>query len=245
MLELHKRIDPKEQLIGWYSTWKEQRGSSSIEERINAGNNQAGGSEHIDQFSLVVQDFFAEAAGGKITPFHMLVDVSLTSPHIKVYAYKPVMNHIIKNVIIQFARLKVQIIASTEERVALDTMVRSGRLNSTVASIGGHGPVPVTGEAKDVAPELDSLVSSLQRLLKLLDTVNNYVDDVVAGKRESDEALGRQIADALSSVPALSIDRLRGGLDTTIKDTLMVTYLSQLATVHLKIAERISQLPAF
>jgi translation initiation factor 3 subunit F len=85
----------------------------------------------------------------------------------------------------------------------------------------------------------------VQRLLRLLDTVTAYVDDVVSGKRESDEALGRQIADALSAIPSLSMDRFRGSLDTTIKDTLMVTYLSQLATVHLKIAERISQLPAF
>jgi hypothetical protein len=144
MLELHKRIEPKEILVGWYSTWKEHRGASSMEERLNS--QQGGGaSEHIDQFSLVVQDFFAEAAGGKFTPFHMLVDVSLTSPHLKIYAYKPITNHIIKNVIIQFARLKVQVIASTEERVALDTMARSGRLSANVASVGGHGPVPVTG----------------------------------------------------------------------------------------------------
>ncbi len=135
----------------------------------------------------------------------------------------------------------MQVVASTEERVALDTMARTGRLSDHAAT--GH--VPQTGEARDVAPDLEGLETSLRRLKKLLDTVAAYVDDVVAGKREGDEALGREIAGALSSVPSLGPDRLRGGLDTAIKDALMVTYLANLASIHLKIAERIAQLPTF
>jgi hypothetical protein len=97
MLELHRRVDPKEVLVGWYSTWRDERGATvTLEERSGAGaGSSAGASEHIDQFSLVVQDFFAEAAGGRV-PLHMLVDVSLKTPHIGVHAYRPVQNNIIK-----------------------------------------------------------------------------------------------------------------------------------------------------
>jgi hypothetical protein len=146
-----------------------------------------------------------------------------------------------RSVIVQFARLRVQVIASAEERVALDTMARTGRLTDHAAS--GH--TVMTGEARDVAPDLEGLEASLRRLKKLLDTVAAYVDDVAAGKREGDEALGREIAGALSAVPSLEADRFKGGLDTAIKDALMVTYLANLASVHIKIAERIAQLPAF
>ncbi len=256
MLELHRRVDPKETLVGWYSTWKEDKTSASshLEERGSssgsssnsnssgaAGSGGAGAAEHIDQFSLVVQDFFAEAAPGKV-PFHLLVDVSLRTPTLKILAYKPVHNNIIKNVIVQFARLRVQVVASTEERVALDTMARSARLTDPPS---GSAHVPPTGEARDVAPDLAGLESSLVRLRKLLDTVSAYVDDVVAGKREGDEALGRQIADAISSIPSLGPDRIGAALSGSINDTLMVTYLAQLAAVHLKIAERVAQLPTF
>lgn len=92
MLELHRRVEPKEQLVGWYSTWKDDRASAGLEDRTGA----AGSSEHIDQFTLVVQDFFAEDATLATRPFHMLVDVSLKQPHINVYAYQPLFNNIIK-----------------------------------------------------------------------------------------------------------------------------------------------------
>jgi hypothetical protein len=148
-------------------------------------------------------------------------------------------------VIVQFARLRVQVVASTEERVALDAMVRSSRLTAPPTSGSHASAVPATGEARDIAADLEGLETSLRRLRKLLDSVGSYVDDVVAGRREGDEALGRQIADAVAAVPALDGDVSRGGLDTAIKDTLMVTYLAQLAATHLKIAERIAQIPTF
>ncbi len=94
MLDLHKRVDPKETLVGWYSTWKDDRGSAAgIDERAGAAS--ASSAAHIDQFSLVVQDFFADAAAGRV-PLHMLVDVSLKTPHVRVFAYQPVHNNIIK-----------------------------------------------------------------------------------------------------------------------------------------------------
>jgi hypothetical protein len=149
------------------------------------------------------------------------------------------------SVIVQFARLRVQVVASTEERVALDAMARAGRLTDRPTT----APTQSTGDAREVAPDLEALDSSLRRLKSLLESVAGYVDDVVGGRREGDEALGRSIADALASVPSLDVERLRtgssGGLDAAVKDVLMVTYLSNLAAVHLKIAERVAQLPTF
>lgn len=124
-------------------------------------------------------------------------------------------------------------------------MVRSARLGEHSTT----GTVHPTGEARELVADSDSLESSLRRLKKLLDTVAGYVEDVASGKREGNEAVGRQIADALASVPVMDADRLAlagatgTSIDTAIKDVLMVTYLSNLAAVHLKIAERIAQLP--
>ena len=90
MLELHRRVDPREQLVGWYSTWrgsagqaadlaaqqKQQQlvaalkggasaGAAALLARVDTGAGSAAeatAADYIEQFTLVVQDFFAEAA---------------------------------------------------------------------------------------------------------------------------------------------------------------------------------------
>lgn len=254
LLELHRRVDPAETLVGWYSSWRGSGAEAASTAaagaaRTNAGAGagagsatdaagSAGAADYIDQFTLVVQDFFAEAAA-PVRPLHLLVDVSLKTPQIRVVAYQPVL---VRNIIAQFAKLNLVVVATTEERVAVDAMAHAARLREHALPLGG--PVPFTGEAREVAQDLDALESSLRRLKRLVDSTAAFVDDVVAGRRKGTEAQGRAIADAVSALPSVDLALARlPSLGLAMKDMLLVTYLTQLAQVHLRIADRIPHLP--
>lgn len=251
MLELHRRVNPKEVLIGWYSTWMggaaaaaERRAGASAPSAGAGGATSSSGagvaeSSHIDDFTLVVHQFFAEVSGA-IRPLHLLVDVSLRQPRIATHAYVTVSNPLLRNVLIPFQQLRVSLVAGTEERVGVDTMVR--------AMLSGREPVSrdtvsPLGDARDLAPDAEALEGSMKRVKKLLDVVAGYVDEVVAGTRPGDEAIGRAIADTLAAVPSLEAEGFERSLNRSVQDLLMVTYLANITMAQLKVAERIAMLP--
>lgn len=84
MIDLHKKANPKEILVGWFSTWTE--GAIGPDGRP----------QHIDDFALVVQrDIIADAAvkkGGVSNPIMLLVDTSMNSTKFGLYSYLPVNN---------------------------------------------------------------------------------------------------------------------------------------------------------
>ena len=86
LYELHRKVNPKEVLIGWYSTLT-GRGSGGAEPVVD------------DDFTAVVHDFFSDVAGPAMRSqglIHLLVDVSLATPHINVFAYRPISNALLK-----------------------------------------------------------------------------------------------------------------------------------------------------
>ena len=169
----------------------------------------------------------------------------------------------------QFSRLRVNLIATPEERVGLDAMSRAANLReggggSSGGGGGGGGdrfsagarggdastslsapqPGAVLGEVRDLAPDATALESSLRRLRKLLEAVARYCDEVARGSREGDEAVGRAISDTLAAVPPFEPDAFQRTFGRSVQDLLMVAYLTSLAQAQMKLAERISLLPS-
>lgn len=150
-----------------------------------------------------------------------------------------------RSLLVQFRQLRTSLVASTEERVAVEAMTRH--------ALGGGGPGGVAtpvGEARPLGGDVDALDASVRRVHALLDSVCAYVDDVVEGRRPGDEATGRAIAEALAAVPRGVGDAAAaaGGLDGTspaaraTQDVLMVSYLASLAQRQIELAERVSQM---
>ena len=98
MLELHRRVSPKEVLVGWYSTWTGAGGSGAAGSAAPGASafRAAGAAQHMDEFTLVVHEFFAEAAGAGVRPLHLLVDVSLRTPSVTMLAHRPIANALLK-----------------------------------------------------------------------------------------------------------------------------------------------------
>lgn len=237
VIALHKRVNEKEVVVGWYST----TGGDLDDE------------SPIDDFTLVVHGFFSDFAP---RPIHFLVDVSLAQPKISFSAYTIASNpsRLLTDVMVPFQLLKSRLSALPEERVALHAMIP--RLPSAVAPAAGTATAAATAAASGpsaalataaaveadgvaVKAEIGAVSHTVRRLRKLLDTVLSYVDDVVAGKRAGDEGVGRAISEALASVPQFTPEAFEASFQGGVQDLLMVTYLSTLMQAQMRLAERV------
>ena len=78
------------------------------------------------------------------------------------------------------------------------------------------------------------------RLLDMLERVNGYVADVVAGKAAPDSAIAREIAAALAAVPRVRPEAFDRAFNSSLQDLLMVVYLSNLTRTQLAITDHLS-----
>ena len=90
LYEMHRHMNPREIIVGWYSTWtgggKQDSGGAS---RGSSAPQHIDGETcalHLDFFNTKEADFpnAMRPYGGLV---HLVVDVSLQSNHIGVYAY--------------------------------------------------------------------------------------------------------------------------------------------------------------
>ena len=148
---------------------------------------------------------------------------------------------------VNFARLRVNMVASSEERVGLDAMVRASRLReggvAVAAGSGGSGG-ELAGEMRDLDSDVSALEMSLRRLKVLLERVTRYCEEVASGERVGDEAVGRAITDTLAAVPPFDADSFQRTFGRSVQDLLMVAYLATVAQAQVKLAEKIGQLPS-
>lgn len=74
-----------------------------------------------------------------------------------------------------------------------------------------------------------------QHLIAMLDKVIKYVDDVIEEKCVANPTIGRSIAQLIFSIPKLELNHLEQLINSSYKDLLMVTYLTNLIRTHLKL----------
>ena len=81
----------------------------------------------------------------------------------------------------------------------------------------------------------------MANLSEMLEKASKYVDDVVEGKVEGSNAVGRRIADAVGNVPRIRPEAFDKMFNDNLQDLLMVMYLSNLTKTQLTIAEKITE----
>lgn len=157
-------------------------------------------------------------------PVHLVVDLSMKTPEITFRSYVSRPNRLLNKVMVQFQETRLSVVASDAEKIGVDVMRKKKAEGSELSTLSS---------------DMDSLETSMSRLLEFLDVTKSYVDDVVAGKRPADLAIGRSIADTLAKVPRIDpavFDRL---FHNSLQDLLMVVYLSNLTHTQLVLAEKI------
>lgn len=94
-------------------------------------------------------------------------------------------------------------------------------------------------ESASLPSELALLEESMTRLYSCISDASAYVSDVVDGKIEQDAKIGRELADALASIPMIRAEQFDQIFSSGLQDLLMVSYLSGLTQAQLSMAEKL------
>lgn len=223
-------------MVGWYAT------ALPVED-----------DEHqcIADTSSLIHEFYAGEAASKTTaasaekaaaaaaldvtnsvgdPIHLVLDTSLQYDAISIKAYKSTPLSIGGEAYANlFHELPMEVVTgSLGERLAVQQMLTQQD----------------TQEELDVTKErgMEDLVQSMEQLLHLIESVSDFVDRKVEGPvSEEDAVIGRQLYDALASLPRIRPDVLETHFHEKLQDLLMVSYLSQLTKTQLVIAEKLNE----
>lgn len=139
-----------------------------------------------------------------------------------------------------FVPLGVTLLSSTAERPAL-SLLASQTSTSQQQSTGGQQPQP-----GQVVPDLAALTQSLHQIQGQLRRVLSYVRDVLSGKVQGDEVVGRYLLDTIARIPigASAAEGKEVGevWNSCLQDVLMVSYLSNIVRAQAEVAGRLTLL---
>ncbi|KAK4798016.1 hypothetical protein SAY86_030342 [Trapa natans] len=193
MLLSHQKVNPKEVIVGWYSTGF----------GVNVG-------------SALIHEFYSREV---INPVHLTVDTGFNNGQASIKAYVSTNLSLgDRPLAAQFQEIHLDLRMVEAERVGFDILKK---------------------QAVDKLPnDLDGMEASMQRLLSLVDTIYEYVGNVVEGRVPADNNIGRFIADSVASLPKLSsLDKL---VNDSIQDHLLMLYLSSITRTQLSLAEKLN-----
>lgn len=219
MLALRKKVSPREEVVGWFST---------------------GTGDEINATSAVIHGFYcSKESEFKPTavlpaPVHLLVDTSLTQQALGIKAFMYV-QPIVAPSLLQFLEVPLRVQTSPAEKSGISQLMLARRATREAAA---NGTV-----AKDLA-SIDGFEGGLKELLSLFRRIQEYVRAVMSGKVEGDRAVGRGLTTALCAEPVIDVEAVEKLCQSSLQDGLMVVYLSLLTRTQTLIAEKIiSQRP--
>jgi len=212
MFELHQRANPKEIIVGWYAT----------------GNS-------IPLASSLIHEFYGKEIRATLNkelqhPVHLTIDTTLTNNRMNIQAYTSANIGAITPEGPQgfmFLPIVCELKLPESERIGLDLVTRAKTApNRTTALLS----------------DLDNLEGSVQSVRDLLDTAQKYVDGVIKGNVQPDVNVGRQLMDAVASLPKIDHQQFEQMFNSNLQDLLMVVFLSNLTRTQLAVAERLQSI---
>ena len=183
----------------------------------------------ISEYSILLHEFFASSSHGAASrhPIHLTVDTTMRNGRLSIKGYvSSVLQLGAASFGTQFHPIEITMASFDAEKIGLNLISRG--LHSK------DGTIPLT-------PEMDNLKASLGSLTDHLDAAATYVNDVIEGKIEPDNKIGRFLLSAVSAVPQIEPEAFADMLDSNIKDLLMILYLSNLIRTQLHLSDRIDK----
>lgn len=131
-----------------------------------------------------------------------------------------------------FTPINVEVTTYDPEVVALNLAQKTVGLNKALSRKRQVHPMQ----------DLVQVAEASGKMLELLDQVLVYVEDVLNGKQQPDNAVGRSLLDLIYSVPNMTSDQFAQMFNSNVKDLLMVVTLSQLIKTQLQLNEKLTML---
>lgn len=213
MAELHRKVAPKEVIVGWYAT--------SLE---------------FNEASVFLHNYYTERVASRLggqrignqSIIHLLVDTAISNNEMNVKAYtgsNVALTSQENTLGMKFFPVPVSITSTQPETIGLQQMLRARSNDKTL-------------HTSDIA----SVHRSITRLLDIINQLKTYVDKVLKGEQKPNAQIGRFLADAVSSLPSFEPDTFETMFHNAQQDLLMVVHLSNLARTHLALAEKLNKL---
>ncbi|XP_014213457.1 eukaryotic translation initiation factor 3 subunit F [Copidosoma floridanum] len=182
----------------------------------------------VTNHSSVIHEYYARECNN---PIHLTVDTTLEgTTRMGIKAYICVKLGVPNGKTgCMFTPAKVQIQSYNPEVVGLQLCSKTlnqNKSNSVVEPI----------------MDLAQIAEASTKLSSMLDSVLQYVDDVLSGKQPPDNHVGRALLDMVNSVPKMTPDQFDNMFNSNVKDLLMVVALSQLIKTQLQLNEKLTLL---
>ncbi|KAK7588201.1 hypothetical protein V9T40_005446 [Parthenolecanium corni] len=177
----------------------------------------------VTSHSSVIHEYYSRECPN---PVHMTLDTTLQGAHLGLKAFI--------NVSVGvpggkqgscFTPIPVEVICYEPEVVSLRLCQKTISLNQ---------------KCVEPTDDLQRIVEAAENLKGLIDGVLSYVEDVIMGKREADNEIGRALLSMVHSVPKMSSEQFQNMFNTNVKDLLMVLSLAQLVHTQLQLNEKLT-----
>jgi len=176
----------------------------------------------VSSIAVPINDYYGRQC---LNPIQLLVDTTMKGGRMNIKAFVQVDIGVPDGSQgAMFSPVPVEITQYPPEAVAMKTLLR-GR--------------SMLGKVEPLA-ELPQVVESTVDLENMLTTVLDYVDKVIADEVTPDNTVGRSLLKLVQAVPKMSSADMEGMMNSTIKDLLMSTYLSELTRVQVHLGEKLS-----
>merc|ERR1719217_1694356 len=204
MMALHQKVNPRDQVVGWFAT----------------------GSEIIPASALIHAFYCTKESQFKATavlpgPIHVLVDPSLNQQRCSVKGFVNVRTLVAEN-LLQFHEVPLQVQTSAAEKSGISQLMQAKK-EAAIDSI-------------------DGFTLGLKELLGLFRRIQEYVKAVQDGKVQGNLAVGRGLTAQLCSEPVIATEAIENLCKTSLQDSLMVVYLSNLTRTQISMTEKIQAL---
>jgi len=155
-------------------------------------------------------------------PVHILVDTSLYQQRLGVKAYVNVRTLVAEN-LLQFHEVPLQVQTSAAEKSGISQLMQVKQKTHAIDTV-------------------DGFTLGLKELLGLFRRIQEYVKAVQDGKVQGDLSVGRGLTAQLCSEPVIATEAIENLCKTSLQDSLMVVYLSNLTRTQISMTEKIQAL---
>eukprot|EP00922_Rhytidocystis_sp_ex-Travisia-forbesii_P002633 GHVS01003900.1.p1 GENE.GHVS01003900.1~~GHVS01003900.1.p1 ORF type:complete len:381 (+),score=91.46 GHVS01003900.1:56-1198(+) len=276
MFELKQKVNPKEQVVGWFCTGAE-----------------------MTELTCAVHGWFKSFSSVSkfqphpplVEPLHLMVDTTLSEGFLAIRAFLQVPMGLVKDACCQFHQIHMEIQTSQAEKAGMAVLLKArqhqksailaddsssnattttttnasnvgGASATTTTTSGASATTATTGIAatstaiaatstaggttgSSVLPPQalkEGFEASMEKLQQLLGLARKYVEEVMEGTQPPDSDLGRFLHRSLCGGEGSLVDseQYERMCQTSLQDTLMISYLTALARIQFAVAEKLN-----
>eukprot|EP00922_Rhytidocystis_sp_ex-Travisia-forbesii_P016312 GHVS01024275.1.p1 GENE.GHVS01024275.1~~GHVS01024275.1.p1 ORF type:complete len:353 (-),score=90.89 GHVS01024275.1:121-1179(-) len=241
MFELKQKVNPKEQVVGWFCTGAE------MTELTCAVHGWFKSFSSVSKF---------QSQPPLLEPIHLMVDTTLSDGNLSIQAFMQVPMTLVKEACFQFQQIPMEMHTSHAEKAGMSVLLKARRqqqqqeqqkqqqqdIELQQQQQPATSATAATSSSPSIPPLKDGFEASLGSLQNLLLVCRQYVEGVLDGTATADSDLGRLLVTSLCAGEGNSMDseHFEKMCQTSVQDTLMVSYLASLARLQFAVAEKLN-----